>query len=316
MDYALPNLRGVDLDDGFSFIGDDSAAIPGASHPPGQNGATQQQPPPPSQQAYYYAQQQQQYLPTGRLAAEPPLPPPPMTLQQPMPIRPLPPQQTALPLPPSQHYGLNTDDSVNDAITGPLLMRPDAYAVGGDFTGASPFPPPQQPIQSIQQRRRDQVTEVGAPPPPPRYQTPSPRLSSLKQKEQQPQQSQAAPEQQQCDSRTPDWRPSSIAPCVKNTIMGIGYDLKHWNQITPKIAGGGGWMKKMEFVFARDDRPLYLAITLVGILLAVLLVRNVVALRRGSLQHPLAQPVCTTHTTHAVPAIVYTVPTTSVGAPM
>ena len=61
------------------------------------------------------------------------------------------------------------------------------------------------------------------------------------------------------DSHT--WQ--NVMPCAQNSVKGIAYDLKHWNNITPEQCQGN----KVYYVFARDDRWKYL--TFVGICITI-----------------------------------------------
>ncbi len=55
----------------------------------------------------------------------------------------------------------------------------------------------------------------------------------------------------------------NVIPCAQNSVKGIAYDVKHWNNITPEQCQGN----KLYYVFARDDRWKYL--TFVGICITI-----------------------------------------------
>lgn len=65
--------------------------------------------------------------------------------------------------------------------------------------------------------------------------------------------------------------PQVIAPCIKNTLNGIAYDLKNWNKIDNKH-------NKLVYIFCRDDRWLYLLILLIGAF-AILQLFNFISLK-------------------------------------
>jgi len=113
-----------------------------------------------------------------------------------------------------------------------------------------------------------------------------------------------------CDVREPQWSIKNIAPCVKNTVIGIGKDMQHLQTLPPAMVSGPGLNKKMGFVFTRDDRPLYLAILAVGVLLAVFVVRAILFRGRHRSHSTTSSaystaPMCVAHKTTAVPTITY-----------
>ena len=67
-----------------------------------------------------------------------------------------------------------------------------------------------------------------------------------------------------CDEYTAQ----TMLPCIWNSLMGIGYDLKHWDELPPPSSPG-----KLSFVFMRDDRPFYMSLLVIAILLAVVFIQ-------------------------------------------
>ncbi len=64
---------------------------------------------------------------------------------------------------------------------------------------------------------------------------------------------------------------SRVPACMWNTLQGIVYDLMHWDELPVTRAGDAG--AKLAYVFGRDDRPLYLLLDVLAVVLIVAVVR-------------------------------------------
>lgn len=70
---------------------------------------------------------------------------------------------------------------------------------------------------------------------------------------------------------------------IVNTLRGIVYDLKHWKQLPTKnnrLSTKGSTAKTLQFVFGRENRPMYLILLLSVVLLCVSIISGVASLRR------------------------------------
>ena len=61
-----------------------------------------------------------------------------------------------------------------------------------------------------------------------------------------------------------------IYPCVANTLKGIVYDFQHWKEL-PVAKDTTG--EKLKYTFSRDDRPFYILVFIVSLLLIILLLK-------------------------------------------
>lgn len=89
---------------------------------------------------------------------------------------------------------------------------------------------------------------------------------------------------------------TEVLPCTWNTIEGIAYDMKHWKDL-PKPSTAS----KLGYVLGRDDRPFYLVLAAVGVVVAILLVRSLFFRSKGS-RPSEHHRVVTTYTPYTPPA--------------
>jgi hypothetical protein len=71
---------------------------------------------------------------------------------------------------------------------------------------------------------------------------------------------------------------------IVNTLRGIVYDLKHWKKLPTmnnQLSTKGSTAKTLQFVFGRENRPMYLILLLSVVLLCVSIISGVASLRRG-----------------------------------
>lgn len=66
-------------------------------------------------------------------------------------------------------------------------------------------------------------------------------------------------------------KPPSFLSRMSNSVRGSFYDLKHWNQLPPRLAGEGSG-KTLTFVVARDDRLGYLLLWITMIVMLITLI--------------------------------------------
>ncbi len=64
---------------------------------------------------------------------------------------------------------------------------------------------------------------------------------------------------------------------VQRSIFGIAYDLSHWNELSVSTSDDQtcDFERRIEHVFCRDRRPIYLALTLIVVVLFIVLIRFV-----------------------------------------
>ena len=68
---------------------------------------------------------------------------------------------------------------------------------------------------------------------------------------------------------------NQLIPCTWNTLRGVWYDLSHWSELPVPTD------KKWEYVFARDDRPFYLAVAVMALVVVLLVLLLLVRLLFG-----------------------------------
>jgi hypothetical protein len=89
--------------------------------------------------------------------------------------------------------------------------------------------------------------------------------------------------------KTPAFGVKGAPKKMLNTVRGIVYDLKHFKELPPAQEGQGS-KKTIAYVFGRDDRPVYLALIISGIILIVCIIAAVMSVRE-KFKKPAAQQI-------------------------
>lgn len=82
-----------------------------------------------------------------------------------------------------------------------------------------------------------------------------------------------------CNTQDENFNLSHIPYCVKQTVTGIAHDMKEWPGITSKEAGGSGWFRKIQYILSKNDRHVYLAVLVIGVLIFALALRGMLVYR-------------------------------------
>jgi len=152
--------------------------------------------------------------------------------------------------PPNGRIASNESRAPNEAMrrTGALNQGDMASRVAAKILGLQPPPSATAPFPSV----TGQEMYYSGDTPSPSVPSPSPY------------------DKPECVLDNPKFSLGEVLPCTWNTVEGIAYDIRHWSQL-PKQS----FLSKFAYVLGRDDRPFYLILMAVVIILTILILRAI-----------------------------------------